>query len=140
MAVRPWENRFLDSNLRDDAILAENNMELSENVVHKTQMKIASKIPNTSNLASGVSSQKVTGPSLSDGNSSSPGISSSMPVVSMAMSKKKDLAVEVNSRPVAGSRSHSNPEERSRKPDRSSRGRLTLPNSGQISFFPLFMI
>ena len=139
MAVRPWENRFLDSNLRDDAILAENNMELSENVVHKTQMKIASKIPNTSNLASGVSSQKVTGPSLSDGNSSSPGISSSMPVpvVSKDRSKlaKDDLAVEVvNSRPGAGPRSHSNPKERSRAPDKASKERLSLPNSGQISF------
>ncbi|KAF2555177.1 hypothetical protein F2Q68_00016879, partial [Brassica cretica] len=139
MAVRPWENRFLDSNLRDDAILAENNMEQSENVVHKTQMKIASKIPNTSNLASGVSSQKVTGPSLSDGNSSSPGISSSMPVpvVSKDRSKlaKDDLAVEVvNSRPGAGPRSHSNPKERSRAPDKASKERLSLPNSGQISF------
>ena len=140
MAVRPWENRFLDSYLMEDAKLGEKNMELAE-IVHKTQMKSASKTQNTSNLVSGVSSQKATWPpSLSDGDSSSPGISSSMPVVSMAMSKKKDLAVEVNSRPVAGSRSHSNPEERSRKPDRSSRGRLTLPNSGQISFFPLFMI
>ncbi|CAF1931314.1 unnamed protein product [Brassica oleracea var. botrytis] len=136
MAVRPWENRFLDSNLRDDAILAENNMEQSENVVHKTQMKIASKIPNTSNLASGVSSQKVTGPSLSDGNSSSPGISSSMPVpvVSKDRSKlaKDDLAVEVvNSRPGAGPRSHSNPKERSRAPDKASKERLSLPNTGK---------
>uniref|UniRef100_A0A0D3ABM3 DUF4005 domain-containing protein n=1 Tax=Brassica oleracea var. oleracea TaxID=109376 RepID=A0A0D3ABM3_BRAOL len=131
MAVRPWENRFLDSYLMEDAKLGEKNMELAE-IVHKTQMKSASKTQNTSNLVSGVSSQKATWPpSLSDGDSSSPGISSSMPVVSMAMSKKKDLAVEVNSRPVAGSRSHSNPEERSRKPDRSSRGRLTLPNSGK---------
>ncbi|KAF2540657.1 hypothetical protein F2Q68_00032016 [Brassica cretica] len=131
MAVRPWENRFLDSYLMEDAKLGEKNMELAE-IVHKTQMKSASKTQNTSNLVSGVSSQKATWPpSLSDGDSSSPGISSSMPVVSMAMSKKNDLAVEVNSRPVAGSRSHSNPEERSRKPDRSSRGRLTLPNSGK---------
>ena len=139
MAVRPWENRFLDCNLRDDAILGENNMEQTESVVHKTQMKIASKIPNTSNLASGVSSQKVTGPSLSDGNSTSPGISSSMPVpvVSKDRSKlaKDDLAVEVvNSRPGAGPRSHSNPKERSRAPDRASKERLSLPNSGQISF------
>ncbi|CAN7106080.1 unnamed protein product [Brassica rapa subsp. narinosa] len=136
MAVRPWENRFLDCNLRDDAILGENNMEQTESVVHKTQMKIASKIPNTSNLASGVSSQKVTGPSLSDGNSTSPGISSSMPVpvVSKDRSKlaKDDLAVEVvNSRPGAGPRSHSNPKERSRAPDRASKERLSLPNTGK---------
>ncbi|CAH8380723.1 unnamed protein product [Eruca vesicaria subsp. sativa] len=136
MAVRPWENRFLDSNLRDDTILAENNMEQSENV-HKTQMKSANKMPNTSNLASGVSSQKVTGPSLSDGNSSSPGISSSMPVpvVSKAKSKlaKDDLAVEVNARPGAGPRSQSNPKERSRGPDRASKERLSLPNNGKSS-------
>ncbi|KAJ4894275.1 IQ-domain 5 [Raphanus sativus] len=135
MAVRPWENRFLDSNLRDDAILGENNMDQTENV-HKTQMKSASKMTKTSNLASGVSSQKVTGPSPSDGNSSSPGISSSVPVpvVSKVRSKlaKDDLAVvEVNSRPGAGPRSQSNPKERSRASDRASKERLSLPNSGK---------
>ncbi|EOA30650.1 hypothetical protein CARUB_v10013787mg [Capsella rubella] len=131
MAVRPWENRFLDSNLRDDAKLGENSMDQSENV-HKTQMKSASKIPNTSNLVSGVSSQ-MTGPCLSDGNSSSPGISSSIPVVSRAKTKsaKDDLAVEVSSRPGAGPRSHSNPKERSREPIRSSKERLSLPNNGK---------
>ena len=121
MAVRPWENRFLDSsNLREDVNL--NNMEQSESV-HKTQMKSASRMPNTSTLVSGVSSGKATRPSLSDNDSSSPG---SIPVVSKARSKlvKDDLAVEVNSRRHgAGPRSHSNPKER-----------LSLPNSGQISF------
>ncbi|VVA98787.1 unnamed protein product [Arabis nemorensis] len=130
MAVRPWENRFLDNNLRDDAKLTGNDMVESENV-NKTQLKSASKKANTSNLISGISSQK-TGPSQSDGNSS-PGISSSVPVVSKSMSKpaKDDLAVEVNSRPGPGSRSHSNPKERSREPDRSTKGRLSLPNSGK---------
>ncbi|XP_010488235.1 PREDICTED: protein IQ-DOMAIN 1 isoform X2 [Camelina sativa] len=131
MAVRPWENRFLDSNLRDDAKLGENSVEQSENV-HKTQMKSASKMPNTSNLVSGVSSQ-MTGPCQSDGTSSSPGISSSIPVVSKAKSKpaKDDLAVEVNSKPGSGPRSHSNPKERSREPIRSSKERLSLPNNGK---------
>ncbi|CAE5968129.1 unnamed protein product [Arabidopsis arenosa] len=131
MAVRPWENRFLDSNLREDAKLGENSMEQSENVP-KTQMKSVSKMPNASNLISGISSQ-MTGPCQSDGNSSSPGISSSIPVVSKAKSKpaKDDLAVEVNSRPGAGPRSHSNPKERSREPNRSSKERLSLPNSGK---------
>ncbi|XP_024015079.1 protein IQ-DOMAIN 1 isoform X2 [Eutrema salsugineum] len=134
MAVRPWENRFLDSNLREDTTLVENNVEQSENL-HKTQMRNASKMPNTSTLVSGVSSQKATGPSLSDSNSSSPGISSSIPVVSKAKSKlaKDDLAVEVNSKPGAGPRSHSNPKERSREPIRSSKERLSLPNSGRSS-------
>ena len=50
MAVRPWENRFLDSsNPREDANL--NNMEQCENV-HRTQMKTASRMPNTSTLVS----------------------------------------------------------------------------------------
>ncbi|XP_009135781.1 protein IQ-DOMAIN 1 isoform X1 [Brassica rapa] len=127
MAVRPWENRFLDSsNLREDVNL--NNMEQSESV-HKTQMKSASRMPNTSTLVSGgVSSGKATGPSMSDNDSSSPGVSSSIPVVSKARSKlaKDDLAVEVNSRrPGAVPRSHSNPKERS------SKERLSLPNSGK---------
>ncbi|CAN7117893.1 unnamed protein product [Brassica rapa subsp. narinosa] len=127
MAVRPWENRFLDSsNLREDVNL--NNMEQSESV-HKTQMKSASRMPNTSTLVSGgVSSGKATGPSMSDNDSSSPGVSSSIPVVSKARSKlaKDDLAVEVNSRrPGAVPRSHSNPKERS------SKERLSLPNTGK---------
>ncbi|KAF8090239.1 hypothetical protein N665_0482s0032 [Sinapis alba] len=125
MAVRPWENRFLDGNLREDAKLGENNMEN----VHKTQMKSASRVPNTSTLVSGVSSGKATGPSLSDNENSSPGISSSIPVVPKARDSKlakDDLAVEVNSRrPGAGPRSHSNPKERS------SKERLSLPNSGK---------
>uniref|UniRef100_A0A1J3F8P7 Protein IQ-DOMAIN 1 n=2 Tax=Noccaea caerulescens TaxID=107243 RepID=A0A1J3F8P7_NOCCA len=134
MAVRPWENRFLESNLREDAKLGENSLEQSEDV-HKTQMKSGSKLPNTSNpVAPGVSSQKVTGPSQSD--SSSPGVSSSVPVVPKGKSKpaKDDLSVEVNSRPLAaGPRSHSNPKERSREPDRSSKERLSLPNIGKSS-------
>ncbi|CAN8268797.1 unnamed protein product [Cochlearia groenlandica] len=125
MAVRPWENRFLDNNLKDDAKLGENNTEQYENV-HKSQTKSASKKP-TSNL--------VSGPSPSEGTSSSPGITSSNPVVSKARSKavKDDLVVEVNSRPGAGPRSRSNPKERSRETDRFSKQRLSLPNSGKSS-------
>ncbi|KAF3510076.1 hypothetical protein F2Q69_00004055 [Brassica cretica] len=97
MAVRPWENRFLDtSNLR-------------ERGCQTLQLLYPS--------------GKAAGPSLSDNDSSSPG---SIPVVSKARSKlaKDDLAVEVNSRrPGAAPRSHSSPKER-----------LSLPNSGQISF------
>ncbi|KAF2609983.1 hypothetical protein F2Q70_00010289 [Brassica cretica] len=91
MAVRPWENRFLDSRCQTLQLL--------------------------------YPSGKAAGPSLSDNDSSSPG---SIPVVSKARSKlaKDDLAVEVNSRrPGAAPRSHSSPKER-----------LSLPNSGQISF------
>ncbi|KAJ4897589.1 IQ-domain 5 [Raphanus sativus] len=95
-------------------------MEQSENV-NKTQMKSASRMPNTCTLG------KATGASPSDNDSSSPGVSSSIPVVSSeARSKlaKDDLAVEVSSRrPGAAPRSHSNPKER-----------LSLPNTGQISF------
>ncbi|KAL0676664.1 hypothetical protein Bca4012_004645 [Brassica carinata] len=86
MAVRPWENRFLDtSNLR-------------ERGCQTLQLLYPS--------------GKAAGPSLSDNDSSSPG---SIPVVSKARSKlaKDDLAVEVNSRrPGAAPRSHSSPKER----------------------------
>ncbi|KAF3549190.1 hypothetical protein DY000_02004770, partial [Brassica cretica] len=91
MAVRPWENQFLDSRCQTLQLL--------------------------------YPSGKAAGPSLSDNDSSSPG---SIPVVSKARSNlaKDDLAVEVNSRrPGAAPRSHSSPKER-----------LSLPNSGQISF------
>ncbi|XP_010544323.1 PREDICTED: protein IQ-DOMAIN 1 [Tarenaya hassleriana] len=134
MAVRPWENRFLDINLRDGVKLHEHNSVDSDNVP-KAQMKTASKKPTASNLQSSISSSQKTGPSQSDGNASSPGISTSTPVGSKTRSKpaKEDVAVEVDSRPVVGSRSQSNPKERSRGSDKSSKKRLSLPNSGRGS-------
>lgn len=135
MAVRPWENRFLDINLKDGVMLRENGSAEGKNVT-KTQLKSVGKKPATSNIHSNLSSQK-TGPSHSDGCSSSPGNSAAVVEASNAqLSKSKskphveDQTQEGNSKPSVASRSHSNPKERSTQTDKPAKKRLSLPNSG----------
>ncbi|XP_044506579.1 protein IQ-DOMAIN 5-like isoform X2 [Mangifera indica] len=102
------------------------------------QIKSSGKKPLSSNLHSNLSSQK-TGPSQSDGSSSSPGISQSMLEASTAQIAKpkskpplEDLIVEGNSRPAGiGARSHSNPKERSTQSDKPGKKRLSLPNNAR---------
>lgn len=131
MAVRPWENRFLDINLRDGVMIRENGSTEGKNG-SKTQSKSAGKKPISLNL----SNQKM-GPSNSDGGSSSPTKSAMFQEASSTVSVKpkskpilEDLAEEANSRPGVGSRSHSNPKERSTLQDKQAKKRLSLPNSG----------
>ncbi|RVW95577.1 Protein IQ-domain 1 [Vitis vinifera] len=131
MAVRPWENRFLDINLRDGVMIRENGSTEGKNG-SKTQSKSAGKKPISLNL----SNQKM-GPSNSDGGSSSPTKSAMFQEASSTVSAKpkskpilEDLAEEANSRPGVGSRSHSNPKERSTLQDKQAKKRLSLPNSG----------
>ncbi|XP_044506576.1 protein IQ-DOMAIN 5-like isoform X1 [Mangifera indica] len=137
MAVRPWENRFLDMNLKDGVMICENESAETNNG-SKSQIKSSGKKPLSSNLHSNLSSQK-TGPSQSDGSSSSPGISQSMLEASTAQIAKpkskpplEDLIVEGNSRPAGiGARSHSNPKERSTQSDKPGKKRLSLPNNAR---------
>ncbi|KAJ4710422.1 protein IQ-DOMAIN 1-like [Melia azedarach] len=135
MAVRPWENRFLDINLRDGVMIRENGSAENMNGP-KSQTKSTGKKPIASNLHSNMSSQK-TGPSQSDGSSSSPGISAGMlePTTTQSAKPKskppvEDLIEEANSRPAGvGPRSHSNPKERSTPTDKPVKKRLSLPNN-----------
>ncbi|KAK6926497.1 IQ motif, EF-hand binding site [Dillenia turbinata] len=133
MAVRPWENRFLDINLRDGVVLWENGSAEGKNGT-RSQLKSIGKKPISSNLPSNISNQKV-GPS-SDGCGSSPGISANMPETFNMSSKPKskpfpeDLVEEASSKPAATTRSHSNPKERTTLHDRQVKKRLSLPNSG----------
>ncbi|KAL5763653.1 hypothetical protein ACOSQ2_016247 [Xanthoceras sorbifolium] len=135
MAVRPWENRFLDINLRDGVMVKEDGSAEVKNG-SKSQIKSAGKKPVASSLQSNLSSQK-TGPSHSDGSTSSPGISAGMLEASttqIARPKSKspleDLTEEANSRPAGVvPRSHSNPKERSSQSDKPVKKRLSLPNS-----------
>lgn len=133
MAVRPWENRFLDINLRDGVMIRENSSGEGKNG-GKAQLKSAGKKPISSNL----SNQK-TGTSNCDGCSSSPSKSAMLQEATNAVSAKpkskpilEDLAEEANSKPGLGSRSHSNPKERSTIQDKQAKKRLSLPNSGEI--------
>ena len=138
MAVRPWENRFLDINLRDGVMVHENGSAEGNNGT-KSHLKSAGKKPIASNLHTNLSSQKM-GPSYSDGCGSSPSKSAGMQEASNTLLVKlkpkphtDDPVEESNSRPGIGLRSHSNPKERSTQPDKQAKKRLSLPNSGEFS-------
>lgn len=128
MAVRPWENRFLDINLKDGVkIVGSEDAEVSDEA--KTEVKSSGKKPVLGDLPA----QKSV-PSNSDG--SSPSKSASTQDASNSMSsKQKSKQVlenpieEVNSRPAAGSRSHSNPKERNAVQDAKTKKRLSLPSN-----------
>ncbi|KAK2991142.1 hypothetical protein RJ640_015821 [Escallonia rubra] len=130
MAVRPWENRFLDSNVRDGMMAPENGSPDEKNGM-KTHVKLAGKKPSNH-------SNEKMGPSHSDGCGSSPTKSASMQEASSTLFIKpksklslEDVVEEASSKPVIGSRSHSNPKERSTPTDKQGKKRLSLPNGGQ---------
>lgn len=131
MAVRPWENRFLDINLKDEVMIHENGTADGNNGT-KPQIKSAGKKPVVSSRQSNLSSQK-TGPSNSDGISTSP---SKLDASNTVFAKPKvkpvleDLVEEANSRPGLVQRSHSNPKERLIQSDKQAKKRLSLPNGG----------
>ncbi|XP_022752504.1 protein IQ-DOMAIN 1-like [Durio zibethinus] len=136
MAVRPWENRFVDINLRDGVMIRENGPTEGKNGCN-SQIKPTFKKPAASSLHANLSSQK-TGPSHSDGSDSPHGKSASVLEADNALSSKptskpnqEDLTDKAGSRPVLTSRSHSNPKERSIQSDKQAKKRLSLPNSGR---------
>ncbi|CAL5428363.1 unnamed protein product [Camellia sinensis] len=132
MAVRPWENRFLDINLKDG--VRENGSAEGKNGI-STLLKSAGKKPIPSNLHSNLSNHKM-GPSQLDGCNSSPNKSTSMQEATTTLFTKpksksplEDLVEEAGSRTGIGLRSHSNPKERSVLLDQQAKKRLSLPNS-----------
>lgn len=138
MAVRPWENRFLDINLKDGVMIRENGSDEGKNGI-RPQIKSAAKKPTVSNL----SSQR-TGPSQSDGCGGSSNNSTSTPEVTQTVSSKpkpkpkhvaQNALEEANPRPGVGTRSHSNPKERSTQPDKQAKKRLSLPNNGELCLY-----
>jgi hypothetical protein len=137
MAVRPWENRLLDINLRDGVMVHENGSDEGKNET-KPHLKSAGKKPIASNLQPNLSSQKV-GPSHSDGCGSSPSKSAGMQEASNTLlpkpkpKPKDDPVDEASLRPGIGLRSHSNPKERSTQSDKQAKKRMSLPNNGEFS-------
>ncbi|KAH8499367.1 hypothetical protein H0E87_018044 [Populus deltoides] len=136
MAVRPWENRFLDINLRDGVMIREDETAAEVKNGSKSQLKTTAKKAIASDLQSTISSQK-KGPSHPDGGSSSPSKSAGMleaPNTLFSKPKPKpvleDLVEEANSKPAMATRSHSNPKERTTQLDKQTKKRLSLPNSG----------
>ncbi|KAK8707472.1 hypothetical protein V6N13_058532 [Hibiscus sabdariffa] len=135
MAVRPWENRFLDINLRDGVMICKDGYAEGNNGTN-SQIKPGIKKPAASNLHTNLSSLR-TGPSHSGGSDSPPGKSENVLEAVNALSSKpkskpvlEDLVEEAGTRPVVTSRSRSNPKERSTKSDKQPKKRLSLPNSG----------
>ncbi|XP_008787762.2 protein IQ-DOMAIN 1-like [Phoenix dactylifera] len=135
MAVRPWENRFLDINLKDGVMVHENGLPEGKKGT-KAQNKPPGK-KTFSNLHSNVLMQK-SGPSHSEGSGSSSSRSVSQ-LASSAMPSAKgkskpsfeEVSGEAISRPPGpGTRSYSNPKERPSHLDSQAKKRLSLPSSG----------
>ncbi|MBA0558066.1 hypothetical protein Golob_015103 [Gossypium lobatum] len=134
MAVRPWENRFLDINLQDGVVACEDGSAEGKNGAN-SQIKPAIKKPAASNLHANLPNLKI-GLSYSEGSDSPPGKSANVVDAVNALSSKpkskpiiEDLGEEAGSKPVITSRSRSNPKERSIKSDKLVKKRLSLPNS-----------
>ena len=139
MAVRPWENRFLDINLRDGVMIRENRSAEGKSNT-KSYSKTTGKKPNLVTDQSNLSSQK-TAASHSDGyGSSSPTQSPGIVEVSSAQIQKPKYKVrterpfdEVKPKVDTGLRSHSNPKERSTPLVKNAKKRLSMPNNGEFA-------
>ncbi|KAL2344108.1 hypothetical protein Fmac_005393 [Flemingia macrophylla] len=137
MAVRPWENRFVDINLRDGVMIHESGAKDGQNgTAH--QLRAAYKKPFSSNTYSYPESQRA-GPILSNGCDSSPALCKSeglvesldkQPVKPNSTGNVENAAKETNSKPGIETRSHSNPRERTSQADKQTKKRLSLPNNG----------
>ncbi|KAH6831977.1 IQ-domain 5 [Perilla frutescens var. hirtella] len=145
MAVRPWENRFLDINLKDGVKIRDdepadlkNPSAIQFNSTGKRPtLNIANgKVPSRSGNNTNVSNEKRAA-SNSDGCSSSPNKSVNVQETPGSLSSSavpkpvvEDLVEEATSRLKVGSRSQSNPKERSTLTDKQGKKRLSLPSSG----------
>lgn len=144
MAVRPWENRFLDIQTRDGAMADGNGTPDGKNGI-KPQLSSANPRPIPSNIHANLANQK-TGPPLSDGCDSSPKSAGLLESSNTQSAKPKSNAnvqhptEEANSRPEIRSRSHSNPKERTTKVDKQANKRLSLPNNGELFSFCIFSL
>ncbi|KAL5206362.1 hypothetical protein ABZP36_034571 [Zizania latifolia] len=139
MAVRPWENRLLDSNAKESVPTGDDNHadESEAKILNKPKGKLA-----ISTIHSNGSNQKKAAKhkkSHSDLSGSSSGQSAGvLPTNSLGSSKVKskpsnEISEEVNSKPTnPASRSTSNPKERPTQVNASSKKRLSLPNNGTI--------
>ncbi|CAL9175254.1 protein IQ-DOMAIN 5-like isoform X1 [Musa acuminata AAA Group] len=136
MAVRPWENRFLDISLKDGVKVNENGKAEEKGGISgiKTLYKSTGKRP-ISTLHSNTLIHKSL-PSASDGSNSSSNWSASVLAPSFPSGKPKqkpsleEVYAEATSRASGvGARSYSNPKERPFQLESQAK-RLSLPNSG----------
>ncbi|KAL1544034.1 protein IQ-DOMAIN 5-like [Salvia divinorum] len=143
MAVRPWENRFLDINPKDGVKICEdgpldlNNVSATQfnSTGKKPTLNIANgKVPSRSSNNTNVFNEKRAA-SNSEGCSSSPNKSVNVQETPISLSSMpnavvEDLVEEATSSLKVVSRSHSNPKERSTLTDGQGKKRLSLPASG----------
>ncbi|KAH7675304.1 IQ motif EF-hand binding site domain-containing protein [Dioscorea alata] len=133
MAVRPWENRFLDINLKDGVTVRATETSEGNNDT-KTGLKRSLKKP-VSKLNSNSPNQK-TGQSNSEGSGSSgQSVSSKKPAALPSGKAKPKPSSERDGEAITGSsgmgpQSHSNPRERSAPSNSQAKKRLSLPGSG----------
>ncbi|XP_068500261.1 protein IQ-DOMAIN 5 isoform X3 [Phaseolus vulgaris] len=134
MAVRPWENRFVDINVKDGVTVHENEAKDGKSGT-TPQLSSANKKPFSSNTHPNPANHG-SGPTISDECDSSPsksaGLLESSKTQSVKLTSKGNVennAEEVNSKPRIGSRSHSNPKERTSQADKQAKKRLSLPNN-----------
>ncbi|KAM5584914.1 protein IQ-DOMAIN 5 [Rosa sericea] len=138
MAVRPWENRFLDINLRDGVMVDENESTEAKDG-SRSGLKSAGKKPIASTVQSNLLSQKAV-PFHSDGCDSSPSKSAGVLEASNTQLGKpnskpclEDSIERGNLKPDIASRSHSNPKERTTGLNKQAKKRLSLPSNGGLS-------
>lgn len=144
MAVRPWENRFVDINVKDGVTVHENEAKDGKSGT-TPQLSSANKKPFSSNTHPKPANHG-TGPTISDECDSSPSKSAGLLESSKTQSVKltpkgnvENAAEEVNSKLRIGSRSHSNPKERTSQVDKQAKKRLSLPNNGEYSIYVNFI-
>jgi hypothetical protein len=140
MAVRPWENRFLDINTKDGGKVDEDDVMDGRNGI-RPQFRSTNTKSNPPNIHPSVAGHK-TGLSVSDGcDSSSTGKSAGLLETSntQAVKPKSNTNVqnpieETNSK-SGFPRSQSNPKERKSQVDKQAKKRLSLPNNGEFVLF-----
>ncbi|XP_045831777.1 protein IQ-DOMAIN 5 isoform X1 [Trifolium pratense] len=135
MAVRPWENRFLDINTKDGGKVDEDDVMDGRNGI-RPQFRSTNAKSIPPNIHPSVAGHK-TGPSVSDGcDSSSTSKSAGLLETSNTQSVKpksntnvQNSVEETNSK-SGFPRSQSNPKERKSQVDKQAKKRLSLPNNG----------
>uniref|UniRef100_A0A0A9G5J5 Uncharacterized protein n=1 Tax=Arundo donax TaxID=35708 RepID=A0A0A9G5J5_ARUDO len=138
MAARPWENRLLDSNVKESVPIGDGKQaeEDKTKAMNKPKRRVltATTQLNGSRQKEGKSHKK----SHSDVSASSSGQSASVqPSTSLESSKMKpklsdEISGEVSSQPSSlASRSTSNPKERTGQIKAPAKKRLSLPNNGK---------
>ncbi|CAH9133126.1 unnamed protein product [Cuscuta epithymum] len=125
MAVRPWENRFLDMNIADGVKIQDDYG--SEDVKNGSNNQMKSSV--SKKPFSSTTPIEIVGPSHSSSSTQEAPSTSCGPPNSKL--NPEGLAEEVSSRPTIGSRSQSNPKERIAASDKQGKRRLSLPTSGK---------